>query len=89
MGLFDRLLLPYERYQRGEESKIRPAHGRRTKTSSSSEEAIEVKDEPEDSYSREPSPPSGTPNSTTVTPSLQSILSTSVNFKRLSNINFC
>ncbi|XP_043460980.1 uncharacterized protein PB18E9.04c-like [Leptopilina heterotoma] len=74
---YERLLLPYERYQRGEESKIRPAHGRRTKTSSSSEEAIEVKDEPEDSYSREPSPPSGTPNSTTVTPSLQSILSTS------------
>ena len=76
--IIHRLLLPYERNEKGQDTKVRPTHGRRTKTSSSSEEAIEIKDEPDNGYQRETTPPNEPPNSTTVTPSLQSILSISV-----------
>ncbi|XP_046599199.1 formin-J isoform X1 [Neodiprion lecontei] len=78
---YERLLLPFERHQRGEEIKIRPAHGRRSKTGSMSEEA-EVKQE-----SELPSPSqttqtytttTSTPTSPTDTPPLQSILSTPI-----------
>ncbi|XP_015596332.1 AT-rich interactive domain-containing protein 5B isoform X2 [Cephus cinctus] len=74
---YERLLLPYERHQKGEETKVRPTHGRRTKSSSMSEDNVEVKQEPGASHSSQtPPPPPGTPTSTAVSPPpLQSILS--------------
>lgn len=71
---YERLLLPYERHQRGEETKVRPTHGRRTKSSSMSEDMLETKQEPGNSNPSQ-TPSSETPTPTNVTPPLQSILS--------------
>lgn len=53
---YERLLLPYERYQRGEETKVRLNHGRRTKSMSMSEDS-DIKEEPSDLYMSETPPP--------------------------------
>lgn len=73
----NRLLLPYERYQRGEEEKIRLTHGRRSKSSSVSEESEDIKQETNDSYPSDTPPPVET-SLTTASPPLQSIVSTAV-----------
>lgn len=71
--LFRRLLLPYERYQRGEDTKVKLNHGRRTKTTSVSEDS-DVKEEPSDPYPSETPPPvEAIP--TTTSPPLQPIMS--------------
>ncbi|XP_054009384.1 uncharacterized protein LOC128892840 isoform X2 [Hylaeus anthracinus] len=72
---YERLLLPYERYQKGEEAKVRLTLGRRTKTSSVSEESEDVKQETNDLYSSEIPPPVET-NLTATTPPLQPIATT-------------
>ncbi|XP_076231679.1 uncharacterized protein LOC143177564 [Calliopsis andreniformis] len=72
---YERLLLPYERYQRGEEAKVRLTPGRRTKTSSVSEESDDVKQETNDRYPSETPPPIEA-SLTTTTPPLQPIIST-------------
>lgn len=65
-----RLLLPYERYQRGEEAKMRLTHGRRTKSVS---EESDIKEEPSDTYPSETPPPVEVISATT--PPLQPIMS--------------
>uniref|UniRef100_A0A0C9RMP8 ARID5B_1 protein n=1 Tax=Fopius arisanus TaxID=64838 RepID=A0A0C9RMP8_9HYME len=60
---YERLLLPYERHQKGSETKVRPA-GRRTK--STSDEPILIKSEPTPSPPPTPSP----------TPPMQKLFST-------------
>ena len=72
---YERLLLPYERYQRGEEAKVRLTPGRRTKTSSVSEEIEDVKQDTNDPYTSETPPPVDT-GLTATSPPLQPILST-------------
>ncbi|KZC07679.1 AT-rich interactive domain-containing protein 5B [Dufourea novaeangliae] len=72
---YERLLLPYERYQRGEEAKVRLNHGRRNKSGSVSEESEEIKQETNDPYPSETPPPVET-NLTTTTPPLQPIVTT-------------
>ncbi|XP_076164270.1 uncharacterized protein LOC143145108 isoform X3 [Ptiloglossa arizonensis] len=72
---YERLLLPYERYQRGEEAKVRLTHGRRTKTSSVSEEPEDVKQETSDPYPLETPPPVET-SLTATSPPLQPIVTT-------------
>lgn len=67
-----RLLLPYERYQRGEETTVRLNHGRRIKNISVSED-LEIKEEPSDPYFSETPPPVEAISATT--PPLQSIMS--------------
>lgn len=67
-----RLLLPYERYQRGEETKVRLNHGRRTKSMMS--EDLDIKEEPSDLYTSETPPPIDAIPMTTTSP-LQSIMS--------------
>ncbi|XP_031787592.1 proteoglycan 4 isoform X3 [Nasonia vitripennis] len=78
---YERLLLPYERYQKGEETKVRPSQGgRRAKTPSTSdvsEDSVEVKRENESPPLSVTPPPSEASNSTATPPPLQSILSTS------------
>lgn len=74
IGRTNRLLLPYERYQRGEEAKVRLTPGRRSKSSSVSEESEDNKQETNDSYPSETPPPVET-NVTATTPPLQSIVS--------------
>ncbi|OXU27406.1 hypothetical protein TSAR_003275 [Trichomalopsis sarcophagae] len=78
---YERLLLPYERYQKGEETKVRPSQGgRRAKTPSTSdvsEDSVEVKRENESPPPSVTPPPSEASNSTATPPPLQSILSTS------------
>lgn len=83
--LSNRLLLPYERYQRGEEEKIRLTHGRRSKSSSVSEESEDIKQETNDSYPSDTPPPVET-SLTTASPPLQSIVSTAVRI--VHNIHF-
>ncbi|XP_035719860.1 AT-rich interactive domain-containing protein 5B-like isoform X1 [Vespa mandarinia] len=73
---YERLLLPYERYQRGEEPKVRLTHGRRTKTSSISESPVDGDQETSDSRSSETPPLVETPPVNT-TPPLQPVLSSS------------
>ncbi|XP_029670353.1 uncharacterized protein LOC115239780 isoform X2 [Formica exsecta] len=70
---YERLLLPYERYQRGEETKVRLNHGRRTKSMSVFEDS-DIKEEPSDSYPSETSPPIEAISATTISP-LQPIIS--------------
>lgn len=72
--IFCRLLLPYERYQRGEDTKVRLNHGRRTKSMSGFEDS-DVKEEPSDSYPSKTPPPIETISATTISP-LQPIIST-------------
>ncbi|XP_011685912.1 PREDICTED: uncharacterized protein LOC105448816 isoform X2 [Wasmannia auropunctata] len=67
---YERLLLPYERYQRGEETKVRLNHGRRTKSMS---EDSDIKEEPSDLYLSETPPPVDAIPATT--PPLQPIMS--------------
>lgn len=69
-----RLLLPYERYQHGEETKVRLTHGRRTKSLS---DDLDIKEESSDIYPSETSPPIET-IPTTTTPPLQPLISTTV-----------
>ncbi|XP_071871543.1 uncharacterized protein isoform X3 [Bombus fervidus] len=76
---YERLLLPYERYQRGEEAKVRLTPGRRSKSSSVSEESEDNKQETNDSYPSETPPPVET-NVTATTPPLQSIVSSAAPF---------
>ncbi|KAK2585988.1 hypothetical protein KPH14_010561 [Odynerus spinipes] len=73
---YERLLLPYERYQRGEESKVRLTHGRRTKTSSISDNTVDGDQETSDSRSSETPPLAETPPVNTAPP-LQPVLSAS------------
>ncbi|XP_011269256.1 rho GTPase-activating protein gacJ isoform X3 [Camponotus floridanus] len=68
---YERLLLPYERYQRGEETKVRLNHGRRTKSMSVFEDS-DIKEEPSDSYPLE-TPPVEAISVTTISP-LQPII---------------
>ncbi|KAL6446135.1 hypothetical protein ACFW04_001049 [Cataglyphis niger] len=70
---YEKLLLPYERYQRGEDTKIRLNHGRRTKSMSVFEDS-DIKEEPSDSYPSETSPPIEAISATTISP-LQPIIS--------------
>ncbi|XP_012222365.1 uncharacterized protein [Linepithema humile] len=70
---YEKLLLPYERYQRGEETTVRLNHGRRIKNISTSED-LEIKEEPSDPYSSETPPPVEAISATT-TPPLQPIMS--------------
>ncbi|XP_032691074.1 uncharacterized protein LOC116853882 isoform X2 [Odontomachus brunneus] len=49
---YERLLLPYERYQRGEDIKVKLNHGRRTKTTCVSEDP-DIKEESNDPYPSE------------------------------------
>lgn len=80
MRFYCRLLLPYERYQRGEETKVRLNHGRRTKSMSMSEDS-DIKEEPSDLYMSETPPPIDAIPMTTTSP-LQPIMSaTTVNNK--------
>ncbi|XP_043495814.1 uncharacterized protein LOC122520005 [Polistes fuscatus] len=72
---YERLLLPYERYQRGEEPKVRLTHGRRTKTSSISESPVDEGQETSDSRSSGTPPLIETPPVNT-SPPLQPVLST-------------
>ena len=83
--LYFRLLLPYERCQKGEDSKIKPNNGnRRIKTpsiSDASEDSIEIKREADSPTPSETPPPTeaiNNNNSTIITPPLQSILATTV-----------
>ncbi|XP_029165143.1 flocculation protein FLO11-like isoform X2 [Nylanderia fulva] len=71
---YERLLLPYERYQRGEDTKVRLNHGRRTKSMSGFEDS-DVKEEPSDSYPSKTPPPIEAISATTLSP-LQPIIST-------------
>ncbi|XP_072759625.1 uncharacterized protein [Anoplolepis gracilipes] len=71
---YERLLLPYERYQRGEDIKVRLNHGRRTKSMSMFEDS-DIKEDPSDSYPSEIPPPVETISTTTLSP-LQPIIST-------------
>lgn len=75
-------MLPYERYQRGEEEKIRLTHGRRSKSSSVSEESEDIKQETNDSYPSDTPPPVET-SLTTTSPPLQSIVSTAVSIIKI------
>ncbi|XP_071563691.1 uncharacterized protein [Temnothorax nylanderi] len=70
---YERLLLPYERYQRGEETKVRLNHGRRTKSISVSDD-LDIKEEPSDLYMSETPPPIDAIPAIT-TPPLQPIMS--------------
>ncbi|XP_050448948.1 uncharacterized protein LOC126850231 isoform X2 [Cataglyphis hispanica] len=70
---YEKLLLPYERYQRGEDTKIRLNHGRRTKSMSVFGDS-DIKEEPSDSYPSETSPPIEAISATTISP-LQPIIS--------------
>ncbi|XP_014480478.1 PREDICTED: verprolin-like isoform X2 [Dinoponera quadriceps] len=70
---YERLLLPYERYQRGEDTKVKLNHGRRTKTTSVSEDS-DIKEEPSDPYPSETPPPVEVIPAITTSP-LQSIMS--------------
>lgn len=71
---YERLLLPYERYQRGEETKVRLNHGRRAKSMSVFEDS-DIKEEPSDLYPSETLPPVEAISATTISP-LQPIIST-------------
>lgn len=80
-GFFCRLLLPYERYQRGEDTKVRLNHGRRTKSMSVFEDS-DIKEEPSDpsdSYPSETSPPIEAISATTISPLQPIISATTVN----------
>ncbi|XP_070530554.1 uncharacterized protein [Cardiocondyla obscurior] len=68
---YERLLLPYERYQRGDETKMRLNHGRRTKSMS---ENSDIKEELSDLYMSETPPPVDAISTITTSP-LQSIMS--------------
>ncbi|XP_011645667.1 myb-like protein P [Pogonomyrmex barbatus] len=70
---YERLLLPYERYQRGEETKVRLNNGRRTKSMSASDD-LDIKEEPSDTYTSETPPPIDAIPAIT-TPPLQPIMS--------------
>ncbi|XP_025990965.1 AT-rich interactive domain-containing protein 5B isoform X2 [Solenopsis invicta] len=70
---YERLLLPYERYQRGEETKVRLNHGRRAKSMSMSDD-LDIKEEPSDLYMSETPPPIDAIPTTTTSP-LQPIMS--------------
>ncbi|XP_018370849.1 PREDICTED: AT-rich interactive domain-containing protein 5B-like isoform X1 [Trachymyrmex cornetzi] len=70
---YERLLLPYERYQRGEETKVRLNLGRRTKSMSASED-LDIKEESSEFYMSETPPPIDVIPATT-TPPLQPIMS--------------
>ena len=77
-----RLLLPYERHQRGEETKVRPTHGRRMKSAIISEDLMDVKPEiGRICKSEAPSSPEA-PTGASSIPQTPSILSSSVNIFR-------
>lgn len=60
-----RLLLPYERCQRGEDIKIRES--RRTKSNSTSDESVDIKKESDNQSPSTSPPPTDVPNSPAVT----------------------
>ncbi|XP_034181511.2 uncharacterized protein LOC117604966 isoform X1 [Osmia lignaria lignaria] len=71
---YERLLLPYERYQKGDDAKVKLTHVRRAKSNSGSEESEEAKQEPGEPYPPETPPPMET-NLPAVTSPLQPIIS--------------
>ncbi|XP_012535541.1 uncharacterized protein LOC105836206 isoform X2 [Monomorium pharaonis] len=73
---YEKLLLLYEKYQRGEETKVRLNHGRRTKSMSMSED-LDIKEEPNDMYTSETPPPIDAIPMTTTSP-LQPIIAAAV-----------